>query len=262
VNPGGELYALAFPEEKDTSVKGLTIIFLDIDGVLNSRSGAIRRKIEGDIPRYGIHEENVEPFLEFIRTFEDCEIVISSTWRCGYSGGYSKFAKEYFSYYPEIRNRIVGFTPHIPSNDADYEIKAWLSEHQTSRGAPISRIVWIDDSTYENNAFATRFQVKTELSVGFTYDTYLQAKKDVISDRFVFTGINPPELIDTSYIKMSPVKVPQDSLLSFRIKETECSMSVLEKDDSSNKSMTEKDCFGPPRPVKSDPARAIRFIDE
>jgi hypothetical protein len=55
------------------------VLFLDIDGVLNSTSWAIRTKQRGI---WGIDPDTI-PHLQRIVDETGCDIVVSSTWRIG-----------------------------------------------------------------------------------------------------------------------------------------------------------------------------------
>ena len=74
------------------------IVFLDFDGVLRRESS----------PPSCFQKDCFERFESTIRPFEDLEIVISSTWRIGFSLGE---IRSMFS--PDIAERIVGSTPEL-----------------------------------------------------------------------------------------------------------------------------------------------------
>ena len=148
------------------------ILFLDIDGVLNSEQSAYfwRKFVEKEedtsiyTPNEQVTEENVkirlsEEFcpiavsnLHRIVAETGCKIVVSSTWRYGQD---LEMMKEWFKYSPLIRDALIGKTPSLvfkhKMNEKDVqdalitvprgvEIKAWLESHKVNY--------------YNNNQFA------------------------------------------------------------------------------------------------------------
>ena len=123
----------------------MKVIFLDIDGVLNSYDNmhALHKldpRNSGD--SFGAYfDERCVRWLSYIINETDCKIVISSTWRC--KG--IKRIKELW----ETRNlpgEIIGVTPHEASEetinlyaatnnvaDRGYEIQEWIDENKPDR---------------------------------------------------------------------------------------------------------------------------------
>lgn len=96
-------------------------IFLDIDGVLNSVSGAIRRN--GWDNGYDLHDENMRPLELLIANIGKPRIVISSTHRIGKT---LDDMKTMFSDYTFVCDNIVGITPRDHSERRYSEIQLWL----------------------------------------------------------------------------------------------------------------------------------------
>ena len=93
--------------------KGLKIIFLDVDGVLNCKETINR--YDGFI--------GIDPFLVAIFNriifATDAKIVLSSTWRLG------KFSRD------EVRQRVMDFIDVTPELKGvrGLEINTWLKDH-------------------------------------------------------------------------------------------------------------------------------------
>ncbi|MBQ2988460.1 MAG: hypothetical protein IJD59_05085 [Clostridia bacterium] len=119
-------------------MENLKILFLDIDGVLNSaRYDALRLPDQGNI------DETRLPLLQRIIGETQAKIVLSSSWRkqwdkndalCGENGAAINrlFRAHGLSVYDKI--------PDFPSNDRAEEIRAWLKQN-----ASVTRFVILDD---------------------------------------------------------------------------------------------------------------------
>ena len=113
----------------------MKIVFLDIDGVLNSQE-AIEKALEdgtlNDLRVVFPHHVNV---LKKILMETGAKIVISSTWRHAFKNGHeneSMFNETWADILGEdIASRIIGMTPVLDDIDAirGDEIDAWLSEN-------------------------------------------------------------------------------------------------------------------------------------
>lgn len=133
--------------ESDT---GLNIIFLDIDGVLNTQNSINMQIAE----KKGIYNENVQAFLydfdkkamknlkDVIDT-SDGRIVLISTWRLN-----DVLMKELLSQFKKNDidvKRIIGKTPdlhdEITENLRAHEIEKWLNNSEEK----INRFVILDD---------------------------------------------------------------------------------------------------------------------
>ena len=105
------------------------VLFLDVDGVLRRHNA----------PRYRLEPACLEAFENAMRWIPNAEIVISSSWREGFSLG------ELRGFFPEgLRERIIGITPIAQTQDGHArhrEVLAFLR----ARGLQNRPWVAIDD---------------------------------------------------------------------------------------------------------------------
>jgi hypothetical protein len=151
----------------------MKIIFLDIDGVLNSVQSANywnRRVKEGSSAVGGLKKlcpiacSNLQYILE---KDEDIKIVLSSTWRI------SDNWKENFknAEMPHaILSRIIDRTPRKLSMERGHEIKLWL-EYAKEEGLGVEDFIIIDDDHYDMGEFrgTSRF-INTSATTGIVWD--------------------------------------------------------------------------------------------
>ncbi len=114
------------------------VIFLDIDGVLNSDTTT--RRTRGGFTFVG---ERQLRRLRHIVDAAGAEVVLSSDWRYnrdtpGRNGHYLELRDELLRY----GIRFYGFTPELPSGHRGAEIAQWLAEHPE-----VSDFVILDDRT-------------------------------------------------------------------------------------------------------------------
>ena len=109
----------------------MKVIFLDIDGVLNSSETQIRLKTK----RLGI-----DPFLvgRFVRILKEtgAKVVLSSTWRL-------------WSYWRDVMkenglpvDEFLGATPYLAQRPRGEEIHRWLKDHT---GPKVEKYCVLDD---------------------------------------------------------------------------------------------------------------------
>lgn len=125
----------------------MKIIFLDVDGVLNSVQDRFSTKLE---TRKHIL------FLRHIVNKTDAEIVLSSSWRiCGLLPKLCRILREY-------NLRISDITPYILDRASrGREIRAWLDDH-----TGVESFVILDDEDFDIvNMFPDNI-VKTNSEVG------------------------------------------------------------------------------------------------
>jgi hypothetical protein len=108
------------------------LIFLDIDGVLRRRES----------PRYALEAQLLKTFEEALRAIPDAEVVISSSWREGFS---LDEIRKHFS--GDVAARIVGVTPNAEQAEHGRyrEVLAYMIR-QGQKGRP-----WVaidDDPTH------------------------------------------------------------------------------------------------------------------
>lgn len=134
------------------------VIFLDIDGVLNTESWRNSTEEYFEKP---ISEEKM-PLVKYIVDYTDSKIVLTSSYRQYWNEG-AKQASEIGKYMNEIFAeygvKIHSKTRWLPGNNRRLEIEAWIGEHDSQ----ISNYVVIDDIDY---GFDKKHFVKTSDETG------------------------------------------------------------------------------------------------
>lgn len=122
----------------------MKILFLDIDGVLNSRAYDRRRNWD---EQTNIDETRL-PLLREIVDRTGAAIVLISTWRAHLDDGMSArdAAGEYVVHtFAKYGLRIFGKTPDLgPGADRKDEVAAWLAE----RGGGVEKFAILDDHVF------------------------------------------------------------------------------------------------------------------
>lgn len=121
----------------------MKIIFLDVDGVLNTKY--TKERFEGYA---GIDDKRME-YLKQIVDATDGKIVISSTWRLGYNKDghelheFGEYLKDKFA---EHDLEIYDITPDLKRNGLyrGQEIKAWLAKHED-----VENFIIFDDENFD-----------------------------------------------------------------------------------------------------------------
>jgi hypothetical protein len=103
----------------------LKVIFLDVDGVLNSRG-----KWAGcDLANLTDSGTRIDPLavarLKRIVDATDAKIVVSSTWRLNHFDD----LRIYLWLHDGLRNRVIGATPDHHGQPRGSEIQEWLDSH-------------------------------------------------------------------------------------------------------------------------------------
>ncbi len=126
----------------------MKVIFLDIDGVLNSEDACERKAwaydAKGNVQTMllGIDSFNIPPLREIIER-SGAKVVLSSTWRLSHDGR-SRTADNIRRAGLEIE--FIGSTPSLWT-ERGLEIQSWLNWHAENRPAdPVTHFVIIDDS--------------------------------------------------------------------------------------------------------------------
>jgi len=131
------------------------IIFLDIDGVLNSEKSALLHK-NNELCAMMPHKIHLEPLSNIVKK-TGAKIVISSTWRIGCSS--CMIWEMFFTAlgYPELI--VIGVTPKLVdaenhSRPRGFEIDEWIQKRNKAASqsyaknwliTPVGRFVIIDD---------------------------------------------------------------------------------------------------------------------
>lgn len=162
----------------------MKVIFLDVDGVINStRSYIARRHLlksvsadnDGDF-FISLTKPVIDPIavdlVNKLLTELDMMIVVSSSHRLHVSndGGKLKNLQWYFTQFGILGERIVGWTPVLNAARGT-EIAAWLNER-----SDITHYVIIDDSS-DMLEEQLPFFVHVDENVGFSADDYYRAFK-------------------------------------------------------------------------------------
>ncbi len=117
----------------------MKVIFLDVDGVLNSFAGLVKR---GGQSIMGIYQEH-EEVLDWVLRHTDAKLVISSTWRLGYN--LDQFQSSELFSYGLIANSVIDITPRLSGSFRGLEIDQWLKKNQETLG--VDDFVILDDDS-------------------------------------------------------------------------------------------------------------------
>lgn len=146
----------------------MNIIFLDVDGVLNSQNKLIELYNKTNKSNSGINFPFDEKCLEYLKILVEetrSYIVITSTWR--------KYKKEIellnstLDKY-NLKDKVIGYTP-ILNKKREYEIKEYIKSNN------IDNFVIIDDINDMNEL--NDYLVATSYITGLTKENIEQATK-------------------------------------------------------------------------------------
>ena len=151
------------------------IIFLDIDGVLNSvKYDRLRTESDGniDVTRLVLLKELVD--------YSNADIVLSSTWRKHWDPDADKcdaIGNELNETFRKFGLSIFGKTPYIGYCDRSVEIKAWLDAHT----GVYDSFVILDDMLGGWGELAP-FLVKTDSYIGRGLErSHIEKAKTILS---------------------------------------------------------------------------------
>ena len=102
----------------------MRVVFLDFDGVLNSRH------VHDTVPRRGwdVYPEHVVHLNALLERVPDLRIVVSSTWRLEYTRG--GLERELLAAGARVEGRVVGVTPRSGFDTRGEEIDDWLARNE------------------------------------------------------------------------------------------------------------------------------------
>ena len=157
------------------------IIFLDVDGVLNSINNLIEVYNKTKKPHSGYDypfDENCLKNLQELVNETNSKLVITSTWRKEQKGRETLLneLKEY-----GLDKQVIGYTPVLPNGNREAEIKKYLS---TLKEMP--NYIILDDS--KEFVELSHALIKTDTRTGLTNKNVEQAikilnKKDIDIER-------------------------------------------------------------------------------
>ena len=138
----------------------MKVIFLDIDGVLNSQQYQSRIDHE-DAGIYNMLDPEKLKLLQTLVEQTGAGIVLSSSWRESFADmePLDSVAKNFLSAFNKYSLSFYDMTPLL-SGHRDEEIRQWLSEH-----TEINAFVILDDEHYDWKELEARW-VKTSYYVG------------------------------------------------------------------------------------------------
>lgn len=169
----------------------MRVLFLDIDGVLNSYASATfwhfkrdQEKWENEV--FNEWKGSLKEFLardwdpialsnleELMRNVPDLKICVSSTWRLGET---VETLKEIFCTAPLVRDAIFSKTPRQHGDHRGSEIDTWLKAHPE-----VTQFIILDDDA-DMDPHMDKL-VQTDARNGFTYTDMLK-----ICERFGVNG--------------------------------------------------------------------------
>ena len=152
----------------------MKVIFLDVDGVLNSEDDLLIYRAKNNITGCILYTEVEDRPLKLLKEIIDktnAKIVVSSSWRtdCDRSGKKSIFGNEL---YTKLVNRLADYdievydiTPSLKSDtQRGDEIREWLLEN------PIDDFIILDDDSDMCEFLNTDRFIKTTYKHGLTED--------------------------------------------------------------------------------------------
>ena len=149
----------------------MNLIFLDVDGVINSINNLIKVYNETHKPHSGYSHPFDSNCLENLKKLvieTNSSLVISSTWRLSEKGT-NKLLHELKKY--DLDKLVIGYTPFLGSSRKD-EIKNFLSNFESSF---TTNFIILDDDSDMGDLLP--FLVKTNRQVGLTEENVQQAIK-------------------------------------------------------------------------------------
>jgi len=146
----------------------MKIIFLDIDGVMNSGNHCIALYNAGtpDFRCRRFTPQSVKA-LNWLLQDEEIRIVVSSTWRLSWK--IDELKKHFEKEGVEVADRIIGYTPNFPREKRGAEIQHWLASHSCD-----TFVIFDDDSDMGE---VKKRLIKTDNRVGLTMKHVRRAKK-------------------------------------------------------------------------------------
>lgn len=153
----------------------MRIVFLDIDGVLNSRA-LVERSLAPHAPGIGLLAEDAVARVERLCVDAGASIVVSSTWRLAFE---LPVLHEMLRAKGLATTTILDVTPMIPrKRGRGQEIQLWLDTAARARGGSIEGMVILDDEP--DMLHLTPWLVLSSFETGLT-DAHVVAAKAVLT---------------------------------------------------------------------------------
>eukprot|EP01084_Bolivina_argentea_P121910 216058_1 len=160
---------------KSDAEPAVKIIFLDVDGVLNSLEYTPVQDIESPDDLYVIEEDKVK-LLKQIVDKTNSKIVISSTWRNN-----AKQLQKLSNILNKYGMKYLDCIPHLKDNDKNRvdEIEMFMNEYNKNNDIQISKWIAIDDMDLMkyNPKLITKHFIHTTQQYGLTSQHVKQAIK-------------------------------------------------------------------------------------
>ena len=154
----------------------MKVIYLDIDGVLNSRRYDLYERTDVNAP---IDESRAEMLAELARR-TGAAVVLSTSWRDHWErdvGAIDETGRKVFSVLERLGVRILDKTPRISGALRSQEIRAHLREHPE-----IDRFVILDDDPYDWGELSDCL-VQTSYTRGRGFEAHhLQRALDILGE--------------------------------------------------------------------------------
>jgi HAD domain in Swiss Army Knife RNA repair proteins len=147
------------------------IVFLDIDGVLNSLASTLGSKPNA-------FDHTACKLMERLVVQANAQVVISSSWREGRTPGQLINILWEQAQIHLLAARVVGVTPILAAGNRGDEIARWITDHSGQNNAAF---VIIDDE-FHFNPDQIPHLVQTSHRDGFTVKNYLAALKIIAPD--------------------------------------------------------------------------------
>ncbi len=145
----------------------MKVLFLDIDGVVNSRRSSMRA---GRI--VGIDPDLADRVRRIIAE-TGCEVVLSSTWRL--------WEENVAEVRAEVTPELYGLTPSIPWSPRGDEVAQWLADHPE-----VTRYAIVDDNddfAPDQPLFRTSWEVGITDEVADAVIAYLNSAGGIAPER-------------------------------------------------------------------------------
>ena len=116
----------------------MKIIFLDVDGCINSEDYAVYRYETKQFNKDQFIDERAVAFLNYLIDQTEAKVVLSSSWRGSFEETENRFKAAGFKY------EFFDKTPYLGNRHRGSEIKAWIEEYEKNN-EPLESYVIIDD---------------------------------------------------------------------------------------------------------------------